>query len=345
MFKIGPSIIGQENKPFIIAEVAQAHDGSLGFAHSFIDAAAESGADAIKFQTHIAHAESTKDESFRIPMSGQDETRYDYWKRMEFAEEQWAGLFKHAEEKNIVLLSSAFSVEAVHLLKKFNMPAYKIGSGEFKSNELIEAMLETGMPILFSTGMSTYEEVAEIADTLKHRDTSFALFQCTSNYPTKLEHVGINVLDEYATAHGCPVGLSDHSGTPYPSLMAMARGASLIEVHVTFDRRMYGPDAVASITFDELSMLCKARDAFHVIKQNPVDKDQMADRMQQMRNLFTKSIALVEDQIAGTILTSDILTPKKPGTGIPYSDRGKVIGKRLTQNVPADRLLKKEDFE
>ncbi len=345
MFKIGPSIISLDNKPFIIAEVAQAHDGSLGFAHSFIDAAAESGADAIKFQTHIASAESTKDESFRIPMSGQDATRYDYWKRMEFSEEQWASLFNHAKEKNITLLSSAFSIEAVNLLNKFDMSAYKIGSGEFKSHDLIEAMLKTGMPILFSTGMSTYDEVEHIANVFKQRSTPFALFQCTSNYPTKLEDVGINVLDEYATAHGCPVGLSDHSGTPYPSLMAMANGASLIEVHVTFDRRLYGPDALASITFDELSMLCQARDAFDIMKRNPVNKDQMAARMSQMRDLFTKSIALADDQKTGTVLTSDMLAPKKPGTGIPYMDKDKVIGKILKQDVPADRLLRTEDFE
>ncbi len=345
MFKIGSSTISKDDKSFIIAEVAQAHDGSLGFAHSFIDAAAESGADAIKFQTHIASAESTKDESFRISMSGQDATRYDYWKRMEFSEDQWAGLFKHAKEKNIVLLSSAFSVDAVRLLKKFDMPAYKIGSGEFKSHDLIEAIMKTGKPVLFSTGMSTYAEVANIAHAFKQQKTPFALFQCTSNYPTKLEDVGINVLDEYAVAHNCPVGLSDHSGTLYPSLMAMAKGASLIEVHVTFDKRLYGPDAAASITFDELSMLCRARDAYDVMNRNPVNKDQMADRMSQMRDLFTKSIALSGDLKAGTILTADMLVPKKPGTGIPYSTKETIIGKKLIRDVSADRLLKTEDFE
>ncbi len=344
-FDIAHRSIGPGHKGFVIAEVAQAHEGSLGFAHSFIDAAAQSGADAIKFQTHIANAESTKDEKFRIQMSGQDATRYDYWKRMEFSEAQWSGLFQHAKDKNIILLSSAFSIEAVHLLEKFDMPAYKVGSGEFKSSELLSAMISAGKPILYSTGMSSYAEVKSAVETFKQKKTPFALFQCTSNYPTKMEDVGINILDEYRHDHQCPVGLSDHTGTPYPSLMAMSHGADLIEIHVTFDRRMYGPDVVASVTFDELSFICKARDNFYVMRSNPVNKDDMAKKMEQMRGLFTKSIGLSDNFPAGTVLVESMLVPKKPGTGIPYSDKEKIIGRKLKNSVTADRLLALEDFQ
>ncbi len=344
MFQIGNKTIGS-GKPFIIAEVAQAHDGSLGFAHSFIDAAADCGADAIKFQTHIASAESSQDEKFRIQMSGQDATRYDYWKRMEFTADEWAGLSKHAQDKGIVFLSSAFSVQAVELLKNLDMPAYKVGSGEFKSTELLAAMMSTGKPVLYSTGMSTYSEIDEAVNLFRHKNVAHAIFQCTSNYPTKMEDVGINVLDEYRQKYGCPVGLSDHTGTPFPSLMAMARGADLIEVHVTFDKRMYGPDVIASLTFDELSLLCKARDSFSVMKANPVDKDKAAQRMAEMRNLFTKSIGLVSDLAAGTVLEASMLTPKKPGTGIPYTDASQYIGKKLKQAVSVNRLLRPEDVE
>jgi N,N'-diacetyllegionaminate synthase len=343
--KIKDKNIGKGHKPFVIAEVAQAHDGSLGFAHSFIDAVSECGADAIKFQTHIASAESTKDEMFRVPMSGQDASRYDYWKRMEFTKEQWVGLSRHAAEKKIIFLSSAFSVEAVCLLQKLDMPAYKIGSGEFKSIELINAILDTKKPILFSTGMSRYDEVKTAADTFDSKNASFALFQCTSRYPTPLEEVGMNVLDEYRKAYGCPVGLSDHSGTPYPALMAMAKGADLIEVHVTFDRRLYGPDSRASVTFDEFRLICDARDAFHKMESRPVDKDKMAQNLDEMRSLFTKSIAVAKDCPAGTILTEEMLIPKKPGTGISYKDMQAVVGRRLKRDVAADRLLRLEDIE
>ena len=115
---------------FVIAEVAQAHDGSLGMAHAFIDAIASAGADAVKFQTHIARAESTPAEPWRVKFSPQDKTRYDYWKRMEFTEEQWHGLKQHAEERGLKFLSSPFSTEAVDLLTRVGVAAWKVASGE-----------------------------------------------------------------------------------------------------------------------------------------------------------------------------------------------------------------------
>ena len=136
-FEIGSKRIGGGAPAYLIAEIAQAHDGSLGFAHQFIDAAADAGADAIKFQTHFANEESTLDEPFRIKFSKQDETRFDYWKRMEFTDEQWAGLADHAKEKKLDFLSSAFSMRAVELLERLGMPAWKIASGEVVSSDLL----------------------------------------------------------------------------------------------------------------------------------------------------------------------------------------------------------------
>lgn len=344
MFKIDNYIIGSGQPAFLIAEVAQAHEGSLGMAHAYIDAAAQAGADAVKFQTHIADAESTRDEQFRIKMSGQDATRYDYWKRMEFTPEQWAGLFNHAKDKNMVFLSSAFSVPAVELLASLGMAAWKVGSGEYRSLELMTAMKNAGGPILLSTGMSQHKEVSDAVAWLRNSESDFALFQCTSMYPTPLEKVGINVLDEYRNLFSCPVGLSDHTGTIFPSLMAMAQGADLIEVHVTFDKSMYGPDVKASLTFTEIGQLAAARDAFHRMASNPVDKDAQADDLEAMRQLFTKSVALKTSGKKGQVLSEDMIMPKKPGTGIPYLDRDKVLGKVLTREVPADRLLTWEDI-
>ncbi len=313
-------------------------------AHSFIDAVAKSGADAVKFQTHIAAAESTRDETFRIPMSGQDETRYDYWDRMSFTEEQWLALAGHAKDKGLIFLSSAFSVEAVALLEKIDMPAWKVGSGEFRSQELLQAMLNTKKPVLFSTGMSRYAEIDEAVESFKSAGVDFALFQCTSQYPTPIENVGLNVLAEYQDRYGCSIGLSDHSGSIHPALAAIARGADLLEIHVTFDKGMYGPDTVASVTFDELSLICKNARVVAQMEQNPVDKDKMADELSAMRDLFTKSIAFHAPQKAGTTLSEDMLTPKKPGTGIPYTQKEDLIGQTLKQDVAADRLLQWEDI-
>ena len=168
---------------FVIGEVALTHDGSLGLAHAFIDAIANAGADAVKFQTHIAAAESTPSEPFRIRFSPQDETRYDYWRRMEFTEDQWAGLARHARERDIVFLSSAFSVDAVDLLERVGMPLWKVGSGESFNNILIDRMADTGMPVLLSTGMSTVEDIDRAVARVRAKGTQVGVFQCTTAYP------------------------------------------------------------------------------------------------------------------------------------------------------------------
>src|SRR6202142_2868037 len=136
----------------VIAEVAQAHDGSLGTAHAYIDSAARSGADAVKFQTHIAAAESTPQEPWRVRFSYQDASRYEYWQRMEFTEQQWLGLERHAEEKGIEFLSSPFSIEAARMLQRIGIKAWKVASGEVANSQLFGYMLETRLPMLLSTG-------------------------------------------------------------------------------------------------------------------------------------------------------------------------------------------------
>ncbi|MFC7057713.1 N-acetylneuraminate synthase family protein [Halovenus salina] len=337
--------IGNDEKPCIIAEIGQAHDGSLGIAHSFIDAVAETGADAIKFQTHLAEHESTLDEPFRTDFSWEDDTRYEYWKRMEFTKEQWKGLAEHAREKGLIFLSSPFSKAAVDLLQSVDVPAWKIGSGEYKSDELVSYMADTELPVLFSTGMSTYEEIDEMTALLDSNDTPYALFQCTSKYPATLEEVGLNVLEEFRERYGCPVGLSDHTGSPHPAMAAISRGVDLLEVHVTFDRRMFGPDADSSLTFKELTTVVDHRDAVHKIDTNPVNKNEIAEELSETRALFSKSIAPAEELSAGTVITEDLITPKKPASGIPYDERDKIIGATLEDNVSPERLLTWDDID
>lgn len=343
--KIANHLIGEGARAFIIAEVAQAHEGSLGLAHSFIDAIADAGADAVKFQTHIADAESTKEEPFRISMSGQDATRWDYWKRMEFTKDQWVGLTEHARQRGLIFLSSPFSIAAVDLLAEIGMPAWKVGSGEVFNEQLMLAMASKGGPILISSGMSNYDEIGSSFKAARDLGAEVALMQCASRYPVPLEQVGINVLLELRQRFNCPVGLSDHSGTIYPSLAALAQGADLIEVHVIFDKKMYGPDAKSSLTFDELALIVKANQAFQKMRENPVDKNLLATEFEATRKLFTKSVALSKDLDAGVLLTSEHLTLKKPGTGISADQLPILIGRRLLKAVSADRLLTWGDLE
>ncbi len=342
---IGLQPVGPGCPSFIIAEVAQAHDGSLGLAHSYIDAAKKAGADAIKFQTHIASAESTKAEPFRTKFSFQDDTRYEYWKRMEFTREQWAGLSRHAADAGLLFLSSPFSVEAVELLDKIGVPAWKIGSGEINNPFLLQAVLDTKKPVLLSSGMSDWNELSAAVDRIQSTSSPLVVFQCTSKYPVPMSDIGLNVIHEMRDEFRVPVGLSDHSGTVYPSLAAMAQGADIVEVHVVFSKDMFGPDTPASLTLNELQLLSEARDAFHEMRINPVDKNKMSRELSSMRSLFNKSVALRSDQKKDTVLEREMLTVKKPGTGIPAKDLDSCIGRRLRHAVSADRVLDWRDLE
>jgi N,N'-diacetyllegionaminate synthase len=329
----------------IIAEVAQAHDGSLGMAHAFIDAAAVAGVDAIKFQTHIATEESTAFEPWRVKFSKQDETRFDYWKRMEFTPEAWAGLQQHAVEKNLIFLSSAFSHAAVDLLRNLGMSAWKVASGELTNLPLIEHMASDGKPVMLSTGMSPHDEIDAAVGVVRKSTSPLAIFQCTTQYPSPPEAIGLNMLDELRERHNCAVGLSDHSGTIFPSLAAVAASkAQLIEVHLTLSRDMFGPDVVASVTTAELKQLVAGVRFIENMAANPVQKNTLDPRTAPMRQIFFKSVVPLDNFAAGTTLTRQQLGLKKPGTGIPAAQLQSVVGRTLKHAVTKDVPIQQDDL-
>lgn len=329
----------------IIAEIAQAHDGSLGMAHAYIDAAAQAGADAVKFQTHIASEESTPAEPWRVKFSHQDTTRYDYWKRMEFTPDQWQGLHDHARESGLKFYSSPFSVAAVVLLECIGVDGWKIASGEVSNLGMLEAMQSSGLPVLLSSGMSDWAELDRAVARIQQLEMAFTLFQCTSKYPTPPEDVGVNLLNEFRHRYACPVGLSDHSGVIYPGLSAAVLGANALEVHVTMSREMFGPDVPASLTTTELKQLVEGVRFIETMRQNPVDKDQMADELCGMRKLFSKSVVARRPLTAGTKLSLEDLVPKKPGTGIPADRITQLCGMRLKSSVQQDQVLEYDHVE
>lgn len=334
------------DKPcLLIAEIAQAHDGSLGTAHAYIDAVAKSGADAIKFQTHIAAAESTPEEPFRIHFSPQDRTRYDYWKRMEFSEEQWQGLAEHAAALGLIFLSTPFSLEAVALLDRIGVPAWKVGSGEVTNYPLIDRMAATHKPILLSTGMSSWEELDAVTSRATVSHSPIAVLQCTTAYPCPPERTGLNLLSEFRDRYRCPVGISDHSGQVYAGLAAAALGANVIEVHVVFSRECFGPDVTASITITELKQLVEGVRFVEKALANPVSKDDMASELTPLRKMFGKSLVAARDLAPGHLLAESDLALKKPGTGIPASRLPQILGRRVGREVPAGRLLSEGDLD
>lgn len=324
---------------FVVAEVAQTHDGSLGTAHAYIDAVARTGADAIKFQTHIADAESTPSEPWRVRFSPQDASRYEYWKRMEFTAAQWAGLALHAAERGLIFLSSAFSPEAVELLQGLEIVAWKIGAGEITNLPMIRRMAATGKPVILSTGMSSWEDTDRAVACIREHNVPVAVLQCTSMYPCPPARLGLNVMAEIRGRYNCPTGLSDHSGTIYAGLAAATLGANVIEVHVTLSRECFGPDVPASVTTAELSQLVSGIRFIEDVLANPVDKEAVAGELAPLREMFGKSVVAGRDLRAGHRLTEADLAIRKPGTGIPPYRMAAVVNRTLTQDIAVNQPI------
>lgn len=344
-FSLGTRAVGAPHACLVVAEIAQAHDGSLGTAHAYIDAAAKAGADAVKFQTHIAEAESSPSEPWRVKFSPRDESRFDYWRRMEFSPDQWAGLKAHADEAGILFMSSPFSLEAVELLESIGVCGWKLGAGETTSLDILRRVAATGKPVLLSSGMSFWSELDAAVEILRSGDCPFGVYQCTSAYPCPPERTGLNLLEELRGRYSCPVGLSDHSGGIYAGLAAATLGADMLEVHLTFSRDCFGPDVPASVTPEELAQLTEGVKWIRTAITHPVDKDHMAGELQPLRALFRKSAVVLRDLPAGHVLTREDMGFRKPGGGLNVDEAEQLIGRALREDLSALTPLAPEQVE
>jgi N,N'-diacetyllegionaminate synthase len=334
----------KKHSVFMIAEIGQAHEGSLGIAHSYIDALSKTGVDAIKFQTHIAEAESSEYEKFRVNFSYEDKTRFDYWKRMEFTLEQWIGLKKHCEEVGLEFISSPFSIIAVDLLEKVGVKRYKIGSGEVNNRLLIDKICKTGKEIFLSSGMSSFEELDDSVNWINLHNNKLSVFQCTTNYPTIPQEWGLNVIQEMKKRYRLPIGFSDHSGEIYASLAAITLGAELIEFHAVFDKEMFGPDAKSSLTIQQIGQLVKGVRQIEEALNEIVNKDQN-QKFAELKTIFGKSLCVNNHFKAGHIISFDDLEAKKPRNkgvdALLYLD---VIGKTLRNDINKWDFLNYKDL-
>jgi len=320
-------------KVYIIAEIGQAHEGSLGILHSYIDALAHTGVDAIKFQTHIAEAESSIYEPFRVKFSYEDETRYDYWKRMEFTLEEWKGIKKHCDDVELEFMSSPFSNMAVDWLEEIGVQKYKIGSGEVNNFLMLEKIAKTGKDIILSSGMSSFSELDETISFLKQFDNNISILQCTTKYPTLATDIGLNVLSELRERYSLPVGLSDHSSTIYPGLAAVSLGAEILEFHVVFDKKIFGPDSQSSLTIEETKQLVEGVRFIETSLNFKIDKNDNS-AFKELKNIFEKSLSVNKIMKKGDIVTINDLEAKKPfGYGISSKLYKNIIGKKLTKNL------------
>lgn len=329
---------------FIIAEIAQAHEGSLGLLHSYIDAVSKTGVDAIKFQTHIAEAESSIHEPFRINFSFEDKTRFDYWKRMEFTLEQWKEIKSHCDEVGLEFMSSPFSNAAVDLLEEVGIKRYKIGSGEVNNFLLLEKIARTGKPVILSSGMSSFEELDKTVRFLKEKKVDYSILQCTTSYPTKPSQYGLNVIKELKNKYKVRVGFSDHSAKIETCIAAVALGAEIIEFHATFDREIFGPDAKSSLTIKEISQLVKAIKNIEASLLTPVNKNNNR-KFKELKDIFEKSLAINKELPKDHIISFDDLEAKKPkGLGILAINFQEIIGKKLKRNMKKWEFLNEEDI-
>lgn len=328
----------------IIAEIGQAHDGSLGIAHSFIDALKGKGIDAIKFQVHIADSESSLEEPFRTQFSYGDKSRYDYWKRVEFNEEQWDGLKRHCEDIDVEFFASPFSNSAIDLLERLGVKRYKVGSGETGNLLLLEKLAQTRKPIVLSSGMSSVHEISGSVKFLKHKEIDVSVLQCTTSYPTLPENWGLNVINDLKLQLNVPVGFSDHSGDIYACLAATSLGAELIEFHVAFDKQMFGPDSSSSIPVWKVPQLTNGIKQIRKAIFNPVDKNNTKEFI-ELKRMFGKSLSLNRNLKKGEIIRFEYLESKKPGgLGVSPEKFAEVIGRVLLKDKMKHDFLNEEDY-
>lgn len=327
----------------LIAEVGSVHDGSFGNALKLIDLAKECGADYVKFQTHIASEETLA--TAPQPPFFKSEGRYDYFERTGFSKSQWKFFLDTCDSMGIEFLSSPFSIEALNLLEEIGVKTHKIPSGEVTNLPLLEAVSKTGKPILLSSGMSNWDELDCAIKTIRKHNNDLTILQCTTEYPCKYENVGINVMLEMKERYNIPFGLSDHTLTNYAAFLAVSLGATVIEKHLTFSRKMYGSDAKHSSEPDEFRELSIGIKAIDKMIKSKVDKSEIGINLLEMKKTFEKSIVTLVDIPKGTKITEEMLSIKKPGTGVPPKMLTSFFGRKTRISIKKDSLIKLKDIK
>lgn len=329
-------------KTYIIAEIGNTHEGSVGLAKQFIRAAAECGVDAVKFQTHIFEAESLT--SAPNPSYFQDESRKEYFERTAFNIDQYKVLKNYAEKEcNVDFFSSPFSLEAVDFLMKVGVTTFKIPSGEVSNIPLLEHVKKTGRKVILSSGMSSWEELDRAVAVFTNKD-KLTILQCTSEYPCKPENAGLNIMLEIKERYNCSVGFSDHTlGIGVP-LTAVVLGATVVEKHFTLSKLMYGSDAKNSTEPDEFKNMVENIRAAELAIGCKVDKNEKVKELKDMKLVFEKSIVAAKELNKGHIISEEDLAYKKPGDGIPAREYKSIVGRIVKSGISINKKILYTDF-
>lgn len=331
----------QENESaFIIAEAGINHNGYFDLALELVSRAKEAGADCVKFQTFRTSASESKHSGKPGYFAGRigNITKHEWSRSLEFSEDQFRQLKEECERFDIAFLSTACDIEGLRILEKIGAEAIKIASADTNNDYLLAAVGQTRIPVILSTGMSSMVEVAHAIETLQKNGASeIALMQCTSQYPTPCDQINLRVMETYRNTFGRPVGLSDHSEGITIPIAAAALGAGMIEKHFTLSRNLPGVDHAASLEPAEFALMV---DAVRQVEaaMGGSEKKVQPEEEENAKNM-RRSLMAARGLRAGTVLSSEDITAKRPGTGLPPTEIGKFIGKRLKTDLEPEDLL------
>lgn len=339
--KIGPHTIGGQNSVFVIAEAGINHNGSFSIAKKMVDTAKKAGVHCIKFQTHIAEEEMIKTDI--KPGNISKKTLWSIIKNCELSEKEEKKLQKYCKEKNILFLSTPFSIEAVDRLEKIRIPAYKIGSGELTNTPFLTCIAKTSKPVILSTGMSTIKEIKDAVNLFKKFKTPLALLQTTSVYPSDYSDINLGVIEKFQKMFNVPVGISDHSIGIYTSLGAVAKGASIVEKHFTLNKNMPGPDQKLSLDPSELTELVKGCKAVKLALGNT---KKILNKEKPILKFARESVVTIKNIKKDEIFSEKNISTKRPSTGkIPAKKFYSIIGKKARHNISKNTQLSYVDIK
>lgn len=329
------------SKVVIIAEAGVNHNGNIELAKKLIDVAAESGADYVKFQTASLDgivSKSAKMSQYQVKNIGVETSQKEMLSKLLLPYDAFVELHDYCKIKNIAFLSTPFDIESIDFLSELGVPFWKIPSGEVTNYPYLKHIGKTKKPVVMSCGMSTLEEVQVAMGVLKENGTpEISILHCNTDYPTKMEDVNLKAMNWLEEKLGVPVGYSDHTLGTEVAIAAVARGAQIIEKHFTLDRNMEGPDHVCSLEPLELKQMVQA---IRNIEKALGEKEKRVTSSERHNiAVARKSIVCARNIKYGEILTEDMLTTKRPGTGINPMFWKQVLGKRANRDYVEDDVL------
>ena len=338
--------IGDGHACFIIAEAGVNHNGSLELAKKLVDAAVEAGADAVKFQTFKAKeliSAAAPKADYQKETTGGSDGQLEMVQQLEMSEQMTRSVAEYAAERNIIFLSTGFDETSVDLLDAIGVPGFKIGSGDLTTLPLLEFIGRKRKPVILSTGMSYLEEIQVAVETLFASGfPEVALLQCVSSYPADPVAANLSVIQTLKHVFGVPVGFSDHSLGSDLVIAAVALGANIIEKHLTIDVALPGPDHRMSLTPKAFAQMVSSVRVVEAARGDGVKRPTSGE--QNIRDVARRSIVAACRIPQGAMITREMLTFKRPGTGISPAEWRNVIGKRTVREVPPDALIQIGDL-